>query len=283
MASFSVLLPVYDGDSVEFLERSFASVTVDQTRAPDEVVVVRDGPVRQALQRTLERLRDECETPVVLVELVENRGLALALEAGLAQCSHEIVARQDADDISVPRRFELQVPCVEGGADIVGSAIQEFAVEGEPGLVRVVPESAEEIARYARFRSPFNHPSVVYRRSAVAAAGGYEDLRLMEDYWLFARMIHAGAMAKNLPEPLVNYRVGAGAYARRGGMRLFRSEIALQKRMRAAGMTTRWTFVRNVVVRGVYRFVPESARRTVYRAVVRHDAAAPGSAREEQG
>ncbi|GII99297.1 glycosyl transferase family 2 [Sediminihabitans luteus] len=271
-SGFSVLLPVYDGDSPEFLERSFDSVTVDQTRPPSEVVIVQDGPVRPELTRMLARLVDRSDVPVVLVEIPVNGGLARALDLGLERCSHEIVARQDADDISVPERFAVQVPIVEGGADVVGSAIEEFVVEGDGGLVRVPPVGHEEIERYARFRSPFNHPSVVYRRSAVRAVGGYEELPLMEDYWLFARMIHAGAWAENVVEPLVLYRVGAGAYARRGGTRLLQSEVELQRRMWRAGMTSFWSFSRNVAVRGVYRVTPEPVRRRAYRAAVRRDA-----------
>ncbi len=79
------------------------------------------------------------------------------------------------------------------------------------------PRLPGDINRASRFQSPFNHPSVVYRRSAVESAGGYEDLPLMEDYWLFARMIAAGARAQNVEEPLVRYRVGAGCSPRRRG------------------------------------------------------------------
>jgi glycosyltransferase involved in cell wall biosynthesis len=217
--------------------------------------------------------------PVPLVELPQNVGLARALTAGLAECRHEIVARQDADDVSRPARFATQVPLVAGsdaaGLDIVGSAIEEFESDdeldaalagGTVGMVRTPPLSASEIGRAARFRSPFNHPSVVYRKSAVAAAGGYEDLPLLEDYWLFARMLAAGARACNVAEPLVLYRVGAGAYARRGGVRLLRSELELQRRMREIGFTSVGQMVRNDVLRGGYRLVPEALRRGAYRA-----------------
>ncbi|MGB9373311.1 MAG: hypothetical protein WCA82_04015, partial [Jiangellales bacterium] len=87
----------------------------------------------------------------------------------------------------------------------------------------------------------------------------------MEDYWLFVRMLESGAVADNLAEPLVLYRVGAGAYARRGGRELLRSEIELQRRMLAAGYVSRAQYVRNVAVRGGYRLVPEYLRRYVYR------------------
>ncbi|MFE5292855.1 glycosyltransferase [Isoptericola sp. NPDC056618] len=266
---FSVLLPVYAGDDAAHLERSFLSVTRDQTLRPDEVVVVRDGPVGEEVAAVLGRLHELSAVPVTLVPLEKNVGLACALEAGLEACKHEIVARADADDISRPERFAAQVPLVAAGCDIVGSAIQEFDDdEHAPGMVRV-PPTGDAIATTARFRDPFNHPSVVYRRSAVAAAGGYEHLDLMEDYLLFARMIAGGADAENVVEPLVLYRVGAGAYARRGGRRLLASELALQRTLHAEGFLTGPQMVRNVVVRAGYRVVPERVRKAGYRAYTR--------------
>lgn len=266
---FSVLLPVYHRDQPSFLRRAFESVTVEQTLRPTEVVIVRDGPVGPELGALLDELTATSPVPVVVVELAENVGLARALEHGLRRCSAEIVARMDADDISRPERFSVQVPLVAAGLDLVGSAIQEFAHEArlqdDGAVVRTPPLSAEDIASGARFHSPFNHPSVVYRRSAVAAAGGYEDLPLMEDYWLFVRMLHTGAMAANVPDPLVLYRVGAGAYARRGGWRLLGSEVRLQWRMWRLGFSTAPQLARNVLVRGGYRLVPEALRRLMYR------------------
>ncbi|MFE6236702.1 glycosyltransferase [Cellulosimicrobium sp. NPDC057862] len=271
-APFSVLLPVYRGDRPDYVRRSFRSVVDDQELRPSEVVIVRDGPVGAELTETLAELGSRSAVPVVRVDLEENVGLALALEAGLAACSYEIVARQDADDVSRPRRFAVQVPLVAGGLDVVGSAIEEFGsdLDGDAqGLVRVPPLSAQEIAETSRFASPFNHPTVVYRRSVVEAVGGYEDLPLMEDYWLFARLVAHGARMANVAEPLVRYRVGAGAYARRGGSRLLRSELELQRRLRREGFTTLGQAARNVAVRGGYRLVPESARRSLYRTWIR--------------
>jgi GT2 family glycosyltransferase len=266
---FSVLLPVYKGDDADHLERGFRSVTVDQTLRPDEVVVVRDGPVGDDVAAVLDRMSEITDVPVRIVRLPHNVGLARALEEGLAVCRHEIVARADADDISLPQRFATQVPLVATGHDIVGSAICEFeADENQRGMVRVPPTGAG-IAEAARFRDPFNHPSVVYRKSAVAAVGGYEHLDLMEDYLLFARMLAAGAHAENITEALVLYRVGAGAYARRGGWRLVSSELALQRTLRTEGFVSTPQMVRNVVVRAGYRLVPQSLRRTGYRLYTR--------------
>lgn len=272
MAEFSVLLPVYHRDDPDHFRRAIRSVTADQDLRPSELVIIRDGEVGTALAAAIDAARSGVVTdgvPVRVVEMARNVGLARALEAGLASCRHEIVARADADDISRPHRFARQVPVVAGGIDLLGSAITEFEEdETRPGADRVLPADEVEIRRMARFRDPFNHPSVVYRKSAVAAAGGYQHLDRMEDYWLFVRMIMAGARVANLDESLVLYRVGAGAYGRRGGVAMLGSELRLQHLMLRAGFTTPLQSVRNVVIRGGYRFVPTWLRRHAYRATI---------------
>lgn len=266
---FSLLLPTYHADDPAHLRRAFASAVDDQTLKPDEVVLVRDGVVPPGLQHVIDELVAASPVPVNVVSLQHNIGLGHALDAGLAACAHEVVARMDADDISLPQRFAVQIPLLADGFDLVGSALIEFH-EHEDDIVgrRTPPLHEDEIRAWSRFHDPFNHPTVVYRRSMVQAVGGYQDLPLMEDYWLFARMIDAGARVANVAEPLVKYRVGAGAYARRGGWQLLRSEIELQRQFRAAGFTTRPQYIRNLAVRGGYRLVPESLRRVAYRRVI---------------
>jgi glycosyltransferase involved in cell wall biosynthesis len=266
---FSLLISVYAGDSPEFLRQAFISSVQDQTRRPDEVVVVQDGSVPDELDTMLRELVSSSPVPVTHVVLEHNLGLGPALDRGLAACVHDVVARMDADDVSVARRFEVQLPLIEAGADIVGSALMEFVDDVTDIVqVRIPPLDPDWIRSAARFRDPFNHPTVVYRRSRVQQAGGYQNLRLMEDYLLFARMLQAGAAPANVAEPLVYYRVGAGAYARRGGRELLRSELALQRRFLELGITTRAQYVRNVVVRGGYRLVPEAVRRRAYRRLI---------------
>jgi glycosyltransferase involved in cell wall biosynthesis len=257
------------GGRPEHLRRAFDSSVGEQHRRPDEVVVVRDGPLPEDLSACLEALLAAAPVPVQVVRLACNVGLGDALRAGLAACSHEVVARMDADDVSLPERFALQLPDIEAGADLVGCGLLEIG-DDEHDVVgrRVPPSSADVIARTARLHDPFNHPTVVYRRSAVAAAGGYERLPLMEDYWLFARMIARGARSANRPEALVKYRVGAGAYERRGGTALLQAELVLQWRLWRSGFTSLPQYLRNVLVRGLYRLVPGAVRRRAYRAVV---------------
>jgi len=275
---FSLLLPVYRGDDAAHFLKAVASSTAEQTVRPAQLVLVQDGPVGEELAAAIERAAAQSPVPVTRHVFDENVGLATALEHGLTLCAHDIVARMDADDISLPERFAKQLPVIEAGADLVGTGMFEFLDDDGSIVARRTPRTGhEEISRYARFHDPFSHPTVMYRRSAVARAGGYRPLGLMEDYWLFARMIHAGARVENLVDPLVMYRVGAGAYARRGGRAQWRSELALQRALRSIGFTTRWEYLRNVAVRGAYRFVPEPVRKIAYRRLIANGGAAGAS------
>lgn len=262
---FSLLIAVYAGDKERYLERAFHSAVQEQTRRAAQVVVVRDGPLSADLDRCLSALVQNCPVPVEVVTMSANKGLARAMAVGLEHCRYDVVARMDADDVCHPERFERMMPLLDRGFDLVGSGLLEIG-EDETVVLgrREPPTDPHAIATSARWHDPFNHPSVVFRRSAVARAGGYQELPLLEDYWLFARMILDGSKVANLQEPLVSYRVSGGAYKRRGGIRLLRAEVRLQWYFRRSGFTTPAQFVRNVVLRGGYRLVPENLRRRCY-------------------
>lgn len=266
----SVLLSCWQGDDPAHLRAAIASITSGQSHRPDELVVVVDGPVPAALSQATRQAVQESEVAAVIVRLERNVGLARALNAGMRFCSHAVIARQDSDDVSLPARLATQLPLVAAGNDLVGSAIREFCTDpAEDGFVRSLPTQHDQIVALMASRSPFNHPSVVFTKQAVLDAGGYLHLDLMEDYWLFARMAAAGARCANSDQVLVAYRIGAGAYSRRGGIRLLKSEIRIQWRLRQLRLTTPSQAIRNVVLRGVYRLVPTRLREPIYRTVVR--------------
>jgi GT2 family glycosyltransferase len=261
VGEFSVLLPVYAGDDPAALADAFDSVTEAQSLRPAQVVVVRDGPVPPALGLTLAGLARR--PGVRLVPLTGNLGLAGALNAGLAVCRFGVVARQDADDIARPERFRLTVPLVAAGrADVVGGAMSEFRqTPGDLGAaVRSYPTDPVGIARTARLTNPMAHPTVVFRRSAVLAVGGYRPFHHLEDYDLWVRLLMSGAKLRNLPEVLVDYRVSDDAYRRRGGLRTLGAEWALQREFRRGGFSAaaRW---RNLAVRGGFELAPLWLRR----------------------
>lgn len=266
---FSLLLPVYAGDNPEFLRLAFESSTSGQTLPPAEAVIVQDGPVPDALAEELTRIVASSTVPTRVVRLETNQGLTAALTAGLAACRYAVVARMDADDVSVPERFERQWQLMCDGYDLVGTGMVEFEHDHEIGAARRVPPvGAGRIREHARTHNPFNHPTMMYRAAAVEAVGGYQPFGQMEDYWLGVRMIDSGAKVENIADPLVKYRVGSGVYGRRGGWAQARTEWRLQGELRRMGFVTTGQYLRNVVVKGAYRLMPASVKRVLFRSFV---------------
>ena len=268
-AEFSLLLPVYAGDDPAFLRLAFESSVQQQTVQPAEAVIVQDGPVPDALAAELDRIVESSPIPTRVVVLPENRGLTEALNAGLDAVTRPIVARMDADDVSVPERFARQWALIEQGYDLVGTGMAEFERDPEaPSATRVPPVGAERIRVHARTHNPFNHPTMMYRTAALDRIGRYQPFGKMEDYWLGIRLIADGARVENIPDPLLRYRVGAGAFARRGGWTEARTEWRLQRELLRMGFVTRGQYARNVVMKGAYRLMPAWVKRVLFRRLI---------------
>ncbi|MCP3425953.1 glycosyltransferase [Rothia sp. AR01] len=271
--AFSLLMPVYSRDRPGQLRAALASSTWEQTLPPAEAVLVLDGPVGPELDAEIASLEDEAAgrgLPLTVLRLPEHRGLPAALNAGLERCTLPIVARADADDVSLPSRFARQIPLVaDGFLDVLGSAMYEAGEDlGTVQAVRRVETEPARIRSIARGRNPLCHPSVVFRADAVREVGGYQEVPGAEDYDLWIRMMRAGHRIGNIAEPLVIYRAGSGAWRRRGGLGALRRELSLQRHLRETGFVSRPRWARNVLVRGLYRLVPTAGRIEAYRRLV---------------
>ena len=270
---FSVLMSVYRNDRPEFVERALDSVTTLQSRKPDELVLVVDGPISDELKSLIEK-RSKTEPGLYnVVWLPENKGLGNALRIGVESARNEIIARMDSDDVSTPERFEKQIAYMEEHPeyDVVGGQITEF-IETEDNIVgkREVPCDSEEILMWLRGRCPLNHVSVTLLRSRVLAVGNYIDWHYNEDYFLWIRMAELGYKFANLPYVLVNVRVGKEMYARRGGWKYFKSEKGLQDYMYKHKMISLPRYCINVAGRfGIQVILPNKLRGIVFRILFR--------------
>lgn len=267
---FSVCMCVYGKDDPAWFETAANSI-LDQTAAPSEVVLVVDGPVPTALDAVISKLEQQHRFRVV--RLPENRGHGEARRIGLEHCSHELIALMDADDISVPDRFEKQLAVFreDPAVAIVGGQISEF-VEDPEGIVgiRNVPLTDEEIKEYLKTRCPMNQVTVMFRRPEIMKAGGYLDWYCNEDYYLWNRMVLAGMKFANVPEILVNVRVGADMYQRRGGWKYFCSEWKLQNYMLKNRIIGLSTYLMNVAKRvTVQLLLPNRLRGWVFQKFAR--------------
>jgi len=205
MPTVSVLLPVHDGAAT--LAAALDSL-LTQTLRRIEIVVVDDGSI-DGTPRILEQFaRRDARIRVLSPGRV---GLVRALEAGLAACRGQYVARMDADDCSLPRRLELQAAfldanpgtglvgcCVAFGGDRVRAAGYARHVDWVNGLL-----DPETIA-VERFReSPFAHPAVMFRAELPARYGGYREGPFPEDYELWLRWLDQGVRMARIPATLL--------------------------------------------------------------------------------
>lgn len=268
MEKYSVLMSLYVKEKPEYLRLAVDSM-LNQTVKPDEIVLVEDGPLTDELYALLDEYGDK----LTRVRNEKNLGLGLALNVGLRACRNELVARMDTDDISKPERCEEQLRYFEQHleTDIVGGDIAEF-IGDETNIVcrRVVPQSNEEIREYMKKRCAFNHMSVMYKKTAVEAAGGYQDWFWNEDYYLWIRMWLNGAVFGNTGTVLVNVRTGEEMYQRRGGKKYFKSEKGLQDYMLEHRMIGFGTYAMNVSKRFIVQeMLPNSVRGWVFRKFAR--------------
>lgn len=272
MKKFSVAISVYKNDNPAFFERALESITIDQMVQPNEIVLIVDGPVSKELDDVIHKY-EEATNSFKVIRLKENRGLGNALKLAVENCSNELVARMDSDDVSLPTRFEEQLSYFEmfPEIDIVGGDITEFIGE-ESNVVgkRVVPKTNEEIREYMKTRCAMNHVSVMYKKSSVQSVGGYQDCFWNEDYYLWIRMWLNNAIFANTGTVLVNVRVGEEMYQRRGGTKYYKSEKSIQDYMLNNNMINKSTYRSNLLKRFVIqRLLPDKLRGWVFRTFAR--------------
>lgn len=266
----SVSICVYWKDNPEWFDTAVQSV-LNQTVPPAEVVLVVDGPVGEELDAVI-RKYEKMEIFRV-IRLKENQGTGIARNYALQACTHEMLAVMDADDICLPDRFEKQLKyfASDSQLDAVGAYISEFV--DTPDCVvaqRVVPITDQEIKQFMKRRNPVNHVTAMCRKASVEAAGGYQDWHYHEDYYLWIRMALSGMRFANIPETLVNVRVGRDMYNRRGGMKCFRSGARLMKYMYDQKFISLGRFLFNVCERfAVQVLFPNELRGWIYRVFAR--------------
>ena len=270
MADYSVLMSVYKKENPEYLKTAIDSM-LNQSVATNDFVLVCDGPLTDSLDEVISNFEKTNPGLFNVVRLPENKGLALALNEGITHCKNEIVARMDSDDFSKPDRIEKQLKAMdETGADIVGSNIFEFngditRLTGERNL----PETDEEIREFAKSRSPFNHPSVVYKKSKVELVGGYGKFDYFEDYYLWVTLLQNGCKGYNVQEALVLMRAGDDLYLRRGGKAYANCVMAFEKHLLSIGYISRFTYLKQTSARVLIAIAPNKFREKVYKKKLR--------------
>lgn len=268
---YSVLMSVYHKEKPEYLEQAIASIQA-QTLPTDDFVLVCDGPLNAVLDTVIAKKQQEMGETLNVVRLAKNGGLGNALNEGIRHCKNELVARMDSDDIAYQDRCEKQIAVFYAHPEVsvCSGIVEEFT--STPDVVdakRVPPEAHEEIVEFAKKRNPFNHPCVMYKKSAVEAVGSYQDFYLLEDYYLWLRMLMAGYQGYNIQEPLLHMRAGSDMYLRRAGWKYAKTQTRLFKFMKSQGFIDEGQYIKSCVIRSESALAPNWLRKLMFEKVLR--------------
>lgn len=203
----SVILPVHS-EPYQYIRSAFFSV-IHQSYPPAEVILIDDSGCAR-YENLFKDLLESCNTisnnsiRCICIFNTTNLGLINSLNRGLNTATCDIIARMDADDYSLPQRFELQINYIENGYDIVGGSI----IRDKTKFSRIVlyPKSYLKILSSLIFSNPLAHPTVMFRRKEILKLGGYNDVKHAEDLELWMRAFLNNFKIGNVTAPVLIYR-----------------------------------------------------------------------------
>lgn len=273
MYGLSVLMSVYYKENPKFFDLALNSILVEQTKMPDEFVLVCDGDLTHDLNDVIKKYEKEFPRVVKVYRLDVNSGLGTALNYGLLKCSYDLVARADSDDICVRERFEQQMQYMNENPDVsvISSYIDEFDEDWNvPFNTKKLPLNHDELVKMSRMRNPLNHMAVMFRKKDVLSVGSYQHMPYTEDYYLWVRIIAAGKKIGNIDKVLVHARVGNGMLGRRSNRSQILGWYEINKYMLDNHMINGFEKMRNMFLIRVFVFMPRTLKRITYSKLLRN-------------
>jgi glycosyltransferase involved in cell wall biosynthesis len=265
--NYSVLMPLWYKEKPEFLKASIGSMA-KQTIPPSDFVLVRDHEIPSELTAVIEQ--SVGSIPVNYVDAYElfGHGLGSILAKGVENCSYELIARMDSDDIAFPDRCEKQLAVFTRNPElaIVGGTIAEFSDTPEKiSSYRMLPEKHEDIIKFAKHRNPFNHPSVMLRKNQILNVDNYDtSFKACEDYDLWFRVLMNGGEGYNIVEPVLYFRAGENLIKHRGGKKNYQFYIKLKKKMWDNNFISWFDFLISINIQRFFYYSPFFIQKMIY-------------------
>lgn len=207
MSVISVILPIYNAGPP--LREAIESI-LTQTHRNLELLLLDDASTDGSASLIEEFARRDSR--VRAIHHATNHGLSATLNEGLAAARGALVARMDQDDIALPARLAVQADYLNRTprVAVVGSWVYNLGLTPAHDRLVRLPFSPAQVAECLPQANCLYHPTTMFRREIVLAAGGYRgDFRNAEDYELWLRLSRAHLLA-NIPRPLLRYRLSAG-------------------------------------------------------------------------
>lgn len=218
MMAIATIMAVYGGDDPQYFREAIQSIITQELDSDCEsrIYLGVDGPIGEPLESVILENAGNLHR---VVRSNSNRGLAATLNTLINSLEDEVfVFRMDADDVSLPTRYQMQIMYMEENQkiDILGTAITEFG----PGISRErevrFARSSREALKYSHRRVPVAHPTVCFRRSVFDRVHSYPERGTNEDVAFWFACMRAGLTFDNLPYSLLRFRIGPGFWQRRG-------------------------------------------------------------------
>ena len=253
---FSCLIPIYDNITVKDIENCLDSI-YKQTVKPNEIVIVIDGFIRDELMKTLDKYN-------VKTYQFEKQPLANILNYGIEKCKYNLIARMDIDDVCLPDRFEKEILEFRKNKKLalVGGQILEFDQEHKKR--RIVPFSRKDISKFAKFRNPFNHMTVIFKKNVILKYGGYENIHQFEDYYLWIKLLDNNVELKNIKDVVVLAKSDKEHIKRRGSFNYIKKMYHFEKTIYQNGFINFFEFVFNIIIRSIVCILPNVVREKIY-------------------
>lgn len=202
----SVLMTIYN-EPVEYIKKSVNSI-LKQTYNRFEIIIIVDSPQNNDAINFLRELKDE---RIRLFINSKNEGLPKSLNIALSKASGKYIARMDADDYSLPYRFEKEITFLKNNNyDLVASNVIDVDESGIPkGTGTNYPQSNKNIKKFLKYSSCMPHPTWLGKTKIFESLRGYRNIDSCEDYDFLLRGAEAGFKYGLIKEPLLEYRINS--------------------------------------------------------------------------
>lgn len=230
MNRLAVIMSLYKSDTLDFVKLAVESI-LHQTFYDFDFHIQYDGYIQNDVDIYLSAITD---SRVFLHRRDVNKGLAYSLNELLSQIlpgGYEFIARMDADDISMPMRFERQIEYMDSHpeTDCLGTWAVEIKSDGSEFYRKGMPETHNECWKLFMIRDCMIHPTVMFRRSYFEKAGVYSlDTYFGEDTMMWAQGFANGCKFANLPEYLFKFRLNDDFFSRRRGWKHAKGILTLR-------------------------------------------------------
>ncbi|MDK6856395.1 MULTISPECIES: glycosyltransferase [unclassified Aerococcus] len=227
MPKLSVIMSVYN-ESKDVLEQAIDSI-LKQTFTDFEFLIVNDNPDNRDIYEFLAN-KERNDERIILIINENNMGLSASLNRGIKASSSNLIARMDADDISLPNRLEVEYNTLaQTNADIVGSnaiVIDEDDNEIKEFYEKPINNPKEKLLQY----NVLIHPSTMFNKTLFEKVGGYREIKYAEDYDLWLRMLEYDPNVDIIEQPLLKYRIRKAGISQSNAVKQFMTSVYVQKK-----------------------------------------------------